>query len=73
MPPQINLTLPDFARCDGGQKTRDRRIAQMPTPGGAAGLSPIAAGFHGHGGTPIAGWFVSACGRENPIEMDDWE
>ena len=23
-------------RCDGGQKTRDRRIAQMPTPGGVA-------------------------------------
>ena len=24
-------------------------------------------GFHRHGGTPIAGWFI----RENPIKMDD--
>jgi hypothetical protein len=25
-------------------------------------------GFHSHGGTPIAGWFII---RENPIQMDD--
>ena len=29
-------------RCDGGQKTRDRRIAQMPTPGGDRKLMGMA-------------------------------
>ena len=27
----------------------------------------LVVGFHGHGGTPIAGWFR----RENPTKMDD--
>ena len=28
---------------------------------------PSFGGFHGHGGTPIAGWFT----KENPIQADD--
>lgn len=31
-PAVFDVTVAD--RCDGGQKTRDRHIAQMPTPGG---------------------------------------
>ena len=29
----------------------------------------IYGGFHGHGGTPIAGWFV----MDNCAKMDDWD
>ena len=35
--------------------------------GSSPEITELDGGFHGHGGTPIAGWFV----KEHPIQMDD--